>query len=222
MNLLGFDTSSSNLSLAIMRKGKIIYDFNRRLHFGASRLISYIEKALKSIPLDLADFDAFVVGKGPGSFTGLRISYSIIKALAYSTKKPIITIGSFWACAYPFQETKDKIAVISDARRNLIYFASFKCKNKKLYKEAKEKLVAIKELPKKDYFFISYDQYLRKQTLDCIGALDFYPKEVYPKARHLLMLARDKYGRGEFTPLDKLEPLYIHPKTCQIRKKIKN
>jgi tRNA threonylcarbamoyladenosine biosynthesis protein TsaB len=218
MKLLGFDASSTNLSLAIMDKDKLVHELNRKTRFAASDLITYIKKACESASLKLADFDAFVVGRGPGSFTGLRISYSIIKALAYSTKKPIITIGSFWACAFSFAGSKKKVAVISDARRNLIYFASFKCKNKKVQAQVKEKLVTLKDLPKNDYFFITYDGHLRKQVLEERGIM-IYPKDVYPKASNLLILAQDKYRKGDFTSLDKLEPLYIHPKTCQIRKK---
>ncbi len=217
MKLLGFDTSSPNLSLAIMDKDSIVYDFNRKIPRGASGLIGYIKKACESTSIKLADFDAFVVGSGPGSFTGLRISYSIIKGLAYSLKKPIITIGSFWACAFSFAESKTKITVIADARRNLIYFASFACSKKKLKAQVKEKLITLKDLPKKDHFFVTYDGHLRKKALEDAG-LVICSKDVYPKASNLVMLAKDKYRRGEFTSLDKLEPLYIHPKTCQIRK----
>ena len=219
MNLLGFDASSANLSLSIMKKGRIVYDFNRRLKFGASKLITYIDKALKATSLKLKDFDAFVVGAGPGSFTGLRISHSIIKALSYSTNRPIITIGSFFACAYLFCQKLERIAVIADARRNLIYFSSFKCKNNKLKREVREKLISLEELTNKDFTFITYDQHLRKQILQNNSRINFYSKDIYPKARHLLELAKEKYNKSEFVAVEKLEPLYIHPKTCQIRKK---
>jgi len=219
VNLLGFDASSANLSLSIMLRSKIVYDFNRRFKFGASKLITYIDKALKETSLKLKDFDAFVIGAGPGSFTGLRISHSIIKALSYSTNRPIITIGSFFACAYPFCQKQEKIAVIADARRNLIYFSSFKCKNNKLQREVKEKLIALEELPNTGQLFITYDQHLRKQIVQNDSRIDFYSKDIYPKAKHLLELAKEKYKRSKFVTVAKLEPLYIHPKTCQIRKK---
>ena len=219
MNLLGFDTSSPNLSLAIMKKGKLTYEFNRKIRFGASKLIIYIDKALKKTRLKLKDFDAFVIGAGPGSFTGLRISHSIIKALSYSTNRPIITIGSFFACAYQLCQSKEKIAVVADARRNLIYFSSFKCKNNKLQRQTKEKLIALEELGNKSELFVTYDQHLRTQIVKDNKRINFYPKDIYPKARYLLELAKEKYKRSDFVRVDRLEPLYIHPKTCQIRKK---
>ena len=202
-----------------MLRNKIVYDFNRRLKFGASKLITYLDKALKLTSLKLKDFDAFVIGVGPGSFTGLRISHSIIKALSYSTNRPIITIGSFFVCAYPFCRKEDKIAVIADARRNLIYFSSFKCKNNRLKRQGKEKLIGLEELFNEDQLFITYDQHLREQIVKENSRINFYPRNIYPKARYLLELAKEKYSKKDFIPVEKLEPLYIHPKTCQIRKK---
>jgi len=80
MNILAVDSSTHNTSLCIECDGEVRFDFNRRLKFGASKLINFIDKALKKSSLGLEDIDTFLVGKGPGSFTGLRISFSIIKA----------------------------------------------------------------------------------------------------------------------------------------------
>jgi tRNA threonylcarbamoyladenosine biosynthesis protein TsaB len=222
MNLLAIDTSSENISLSVMRKGKICVDFNQRVKFGASLITPLIEKSLKEASLSLDKIDAFVVGAGPGSFTGLRISFSIVKAFTCAIGKPLIKIGSFLSVAYPYKDKHEKIAVISDARRSLIYAASFKVKRDNLKMEGKEKLVNLDDFikEKKDYFFITYDEHIREQVLKLNPKIDFYSKKVWPKASYLLELARDYYKKSEFTSLNRFEPLYLHPKTCQIRKKV--
>ncbi len=131
------------------------------------------------------------------------------------TKKKAVLVESFYSCAWPFRNKRKKIAMISDARRNLIYFSSFKSKAGKLLNDQKPKLLSSDEiLKKKDYFFITYDSNLRQK----LSGIDFYPKDVYPKVRPLLEVAKSKYRKGQSVWVDKLIPLYLHPKTCQVKK----
>ncbi len=221
MNLLALEASSLNISLCIKYQGKIISDINRKIPFGASLIIQWIDKELKKKHLGLKDMDAFVIGSGPGSFTGLRISFSLVKAFILALKKPAIMVGSFFPCAERLKKHSDKIVVIADARRNLIYAVSFKVKDGFLKKEAKEKLCSIEEFArnKKDYLFITYDRHLKEKVSAVEPRIKFYSQDIYPSARYLLPEAELCYNKGKFTPIEKLEPLYLHPKTCQIRKK---
>lgn len=223
MNVLAVDASSSNLSLYIRYQGGKEINFNRRMKFGASKLISYIGRSLKKAKIGLADIDAFVIGSGPGSFTGLRISFSIIKAFTIAKNKPAITIPSFYSCAYPLRKRSEKLAVISDAKRNLIYLSCFNSKGGSLTKQGRERLITFDQLIKiaKDYLLVTYDSDLRDKILSLNPKLDFYSQDVFPKAKYLMPLAELYYNRGKFTTVDKLKPLYLHPKTCQIRKKVK-
>lgn len=220
MNLLGIDTSSKNLSIAIMRKGEIIVDFNRRMAHGASQIVPCLAKELKCTGMKLTDFDVFVLGKGPGSFTGLRVSYSIVKAFMLTTKKPVITIGSFVPMAHALCQKRKKVAVIADARRDLIYAASFVSFNNTARQEGSERLVVLSDYvaKKRDYCFVTYDEHLRQAVQAMSGVIDFFPKNVWPRASFLLESALDYYTKKIFTPIERLEPLYLHPKTCQIRK----
>jgi tRNA threonylcarbamoyl adenosine modification protein YeaZ len=221
MNILAIDSSSKNLSFACFGNGKILFNFNRCYSFGASKLVYFLDKNLKKSHIELKDIDVLALGYGPGSFTGLRISFSVVKAFALALKKPIITTESFYLMAYPFAKTHKKIAVISDAKRNLIYGCSFKVKNGEFCKEQKERLTTLEEFARdrKDYFFISYDMDLRKALLDINPKISFYEKAVYPKASHCLSKIERMYKKGKFVNIDKLEPLYLHPKTCQVRGK---
>ncbi|MBU1122194.1 MAG: tRNA (adenosine(37)-N6)-threonylcarbamoyltransferase complex dimerization subunit type 1 TsaB [Candidatus Omnitrophota bacterium] len=220
MNLLAIDTTTDNVSLSIMKEDKIIVDFNRRIRFGASKVMPLIEKLIKKASLDLKKIDAFVIGAGPGSFTGLRISFSIVKGFGLALNKPIIKIGSFYSLAYPFIGGKHRnIAVVSDARRQLIYTASFKINKNSFKMEGKEKLIKLEDFVKgkKDCLFITHDKELRTKVLSLYPDISFYNKDVWPKSAYLLELAKSYYIKEKFTSVNKLEPLYLHPKTCQIR-----
>ena len=135
--------------------------------------------------------------------------------------KPAIAIGSFYSCAYPLRRKASKIAVISDARRGLIYLSCFNSGNGNLAKVGRERLVTLDEIIKigKEYLLITYEPHLREKILSLNPQLNFYSKDIYPKAKYLMPLAELYYNKGKFTALDELKPLYLHPKTCQIRKK---
>lgn len=217
MNLLAVDTSTENLSFCITCNGRVAVNINRRLRFGASKLIEYIGKYRRYFKA----LDALAVGAGPGSFTGLRISFSVVKALSMALNKPVIKIGSFFSVASVFKNKYDRIAVIADARRNMIYCGLF---DKNIKKKGNEKLMSFEQCLEiyREHFFVTYDEHLRKQALDKYPGISFYPKDVYPDVKHALSLAQEYYNEGKFTALEKLEPVYLHPKTCQIRKVIKN
>jgi len=221
MNILGIDTSSENLSLCIEYENKILTNKNQKIKFGASSLISCIDKVLKRHSLNLSNFDAFVIGQGPGSFTGLRISFSIIKAFVLATKRPAISIGSFFSCAYQVRNFATKIAVITDAKRGFFYFGSFLSKGGTISQDLEVKLVRACDIPKRDdYLFISYEEGLEDKMKALYPKIKFYPDKVYPKAKYLLPFAESRYIKKRYTPIEKLIPLYLHPKTCQIKKKI--
>lgn len=212
MNLLAIDASSSNISIAVTWRGRVAVDFNRRQTFGASGIVSLLNKILKKKKIPLDGFDTFVIGRGPGSFTGLRISYSVVKAFAVALGKPVIEVSSFYSMAQPFMAAHDKIAVITDARRGLVYSAFFVGGRMR----GREKLTSFSEAlgGKPDYFLVTYDASVRDK------GRNFYPRDVYPCARLLLSPAQRCYNNGQFSKVGGMGPLYLHPKDCQVRKKI--
>jgi len=220
INFLAVDATSANLSLYMSYGRDKEININRKLKFGASQLINYIDKSLRGAKIDLSGIDALVIGSGPGSFTGLRISFSVIKAFMIAKEKPVIVIPSFYSCAYPLKDKFANLAVVSDARRGLIYLSCFKAENGNLIKQGKERLITLDQLIKidKKYLLITYEPQLRDKILSLNSKLSIYPKDVFPKAKYLISLAELYYNKSRFTSLDKLKPLYLHPKTCQIRK----
>jgi len=220
LSVLAIDATSETLSISIELDGKKVFDLNKRKKHGASLAINYIKDALAELNIGVNAFDVFVVGAGPGSFTGLRISFSLIKAFGLSFNKPIISLGSFFSCAAQVINPEKEVAVISDARRNLIYGASFKLKGDKIIRKGKENLYKIDDFIKKnrDANFITYDECLIAEALKINKNLDFKKELVWPKASCLLKSAKMLYNNRKFTPLDRLEPIYVYPKDCQVRK----
>lgn len=95
MLTLLLDSSNTNLSVGILKDDKIIYQVNYPCWQRQSELmIPEIEKSLKTMNLKLKDFDSVVCGKGPGSYTGIRISLTIAKILAQMIPCKLFLISS--------------------------------------------------------------------------------------------------------------------------------
>lgn len=220
MNLLAVDTSSPVVSFAIMKGGRIVKEFSRYKKQGASWLVVYLKRWLEELSLSLTEIDAFIVGAGPGSFTGVRIGFSVIKAFGLALNKPVISISSFLSCAYQVKDKCNKIAVVNEAGRGLVYGATFKVRRGEVVKGRKEKLYRLEEFIKvaEGYTFLTYSSSLQEKIRETFLIEQVSKRKIFPHAKYLLFFGKDYYKRGEFVPLDKLEPLYIFPKECQIRK----
>lgn len=129
MNILALDSSSTYASVAIMKDGIIAADIavnNGLVH--SRSLLPMAEYALQSIEMSIKDIDVFAVTVGPGSFTGVRIGVSTIKAMAQVNNKPCVAINTLNALAYNILSEGKITCPIMDARREQVYTAAFDSK----------------------------------------------------------------------------------------------
>lgn len=98
--LLAFDTATPVGSVALAR-GREVLARGLLLRRGehASQLLPRIAEVLDEAGLEAGDLEGLVVGRGPGSFTGVRIAAATARGLAASLRIPLWTIGSLAAGA---------------------------------------------------------------------------------------------------------------------------
>ena len=119
MICLFFDTSSDLLKVSLIKDDKIIFD--KELHT--------IDEAFKSNNIDFKELDEIIVGNGPGSFTGTRISIAVAKTYAFSFNIPVYMISSLEELIYDNDRYDFYVPIIEEKKDNL-YFSIFD-KNKK-------------------------------------------------------------------------------------------
>jgi tRNA threonylcarbamoyladenosine biosynthesis protein TsaB len=124
---LGIDTSTMSGAVVVFRENQILSACTANVRaFHSERLLHHIDHCLKAAQLDLKDMDAFAVGIGPGSFTGLRIGLSTMRSFAQIHQKPLIRIPSLLAQAAPFFEvTPSGILATANAFRGEIFLEFF-------------------------------------------------------------------------------------------------
>lgn len=150
MRVLSLDSSTEAASCAIVEDNKLLGEItynNEKQH--SVILMSMIDNLLTNLRLDLNDLDGFVVAKGPGSFTGLRIGMSTIKGLSLGSGKPCVTVSSLDSLAYNLTYASGVICPILDALRDNVYTRLYKCENGVLK-------------PISDYITISIDELINE------------------------------------------------------------
>ena len=90
-------------------------------------LVNTVDAALAAAGKTVGDVDAFLVGRGPGSFTGVRIGISTAKGLARGANVPLLGASTLDACAWSAWKSgvRGKLAVMADAMRGEVYPARY-------------------------------------------------------------------------------------------------
>lgn len=125
MICLFFDTSSDLLKVSLIKDDKIIFD--KELHTKndhSSYLVPTIDEAFKSNNIDFKELDEIIVGNGPGSFTGTRISIAVAKTYAFSFNIPVYMISSLEELIYDNDGYDFYVPIIEEKKENL-YFSIF-------------------------------------------------------------------------------------------------
>ena len=95
---LFIDTSLSDVSIALVKDGKLLSKINNNIPGEHSIYVTkYIDDILKKCKLSPKDVNDIIVINGPGSFTGIRIGVTIAKMFAYLKKIRIVSITSLLA-----------------------------------------------------------------------------------------------------------------------------
>lgn len=224
MNTLAIDTSTRTLSLALAVGEKTVAYRNLVLHRRmADAIVPQITRFLAKRDLTLTDIDAIVAGRGPGSFTSLRVGVATVKGLCFGTKIPVAGIPSLDAVAQAVGETGCRVCVISDARRGLLYSAQYGFENGLARLRGEYRLSSWKDLRrelKKPVVFAGDGVALCREEIEKHfgpGAALTAPKYQVPQARYLLPAGLEALAGKGAGDAAGLEPLYLYPEDCQVR-----
>ena len=128
MNLLAIDTSTEVFFLAVQRGAQPPQE---RHGAGAAAvsaaLIPAIQELLAQSGLRLAQLDAIALGRGPGSFTGLRTACSVAQGLAFASAVPVLPVDTLMAVAEDarFRTGVTRVVALLDARMDEVYSAAY-------------------------------------------------------------------------------------------------
>ena len=172
MKILAISTAEKECSIALMEDTNPVCEemwAAKQTH--SKRIMDMVAHIMDRASLSVNELDGFVVAKGPGSFTGLRIGISTIKGLAFAVSKPCAGISTLDGIAWQFSYSSLPVCVIMDAQRGEVYHATYNFKDGKLIKKSQEKalkpLEVFKLLDKETLFAgsgsVAYQEIIKKE-----------------------------------------------------------
>lgn len=225
MKILAIDTSSPMASIAILNGEELLLEISQLLDRSHSaNIIPIIQQSLKQVGMTLQEFDGYAVGIGPGSFTGIRVGIATIKGLAYATRKPVVGVSSLCALAYNGSNTCDSVAVLVDAKKNLVYFAWYRPRQRGgLFEVIPPSLVSLKEalakITRTTLFLGDIIQQYKSQIKRAKKKLARFAETTdhFPRAVWVGRLALEKFRQGKSQNLESLTPQYLYSRYCSIK-----
>lgn len=127
MLILACDTSNSACSACLYEDGRVLAQ--SLLSLGRTHSLTFmpmVHDLMKCSGREYKELDAFACTVGPGSFTGIRIGVSAVKAMAMAAEKPAVAVSSLAALAFPFfLHKKALIVAMTDARNRRVFSAAY-------------------------------------------------------------------------------------------------
>lgn len=219
--ILSIETGTDICSVALANDGELMAlreSDEGRDH--AKKVALFVDELLRETGVQPSDLDAIAVGKGPGSYTGLRIGVSFAKGMCYALDIPLIAIGSLDALTEVAREDYDagildieeeewakaKLCPLVDARRMEVYAEVFDNEGKALTDVAAEVVTedSFKEW-RKDKFVIFGNG--AKKCTELLSDAIFV--DIAPSARGIIRLAEESFKAQKFEDLAYFEPFYL-------------
>lgn len=218
--ILLIETSTAVLSVALSENGTVVA--SRECHeprLQASLTAPLVKEVLDSKGLAVRDCDAICVGKGPGSYTGLRVGVSTAKGLAFGAGLPLIAIGSLDILAQAAIDGNHTVIPMIDARRMEVYTAVFSPDGEQLT-PVEAKIISQDSFA--DYLEKGPVLFIGDGALKCKDVIT-HPNasfsEAWPLASNMATLAEKAFNEDRFEDLAYFEPFYLKDFVATVSRK---
>lgn len=138
MKILALDTSTEACSVALAQGAAVI----ERIEFGTRHselILVMVQALLAEAGLPLSQMDAIAFGRGPGSFTSLRIGAAVVQGLAFGAGLPVLPVSSLAALAQA--AGAERVLAAIDARMQQVYWCAYRRNAAGLVEPAGEEIV---------------------------------------------------------------------------------
>lgn len=209
--ILNIETATKNCSVGLASGGKTIalQEISGQGYSHAEKLHVFIEAVLADARCGFSDLDAIAVGRGPGSYTGLRIGVSAAKGLCFALGLPLIAVDTLQILATQAKVSDGVVIPMLDARRMEVYSAIFSADAKPL-RDTKAEIItedSFSEITDKAYFVGDANE--KCELVLNRPNFEFLNEIVFPSADAMSALSFEKFNRNDFEDVAYFEPFYL-------------
>lgn len=211
--ILSLDASTTVCSVAVHENEHCLaWEFIEEPRAASSRLMVSTQEILQAAGLKPSDLNAVAVSSGPGSYTGLRIATSAAKGICVALNLPLLAVNSLRVMTHEIISEKlaDLYCPMIDARRMEVYCCLFDGAGQEVSHIEAKILNAESfqnELNQSKIAFFGDGSGKFKSLTNHPNAV--FVNDVQPDARHLGVLAFERFKAGQFEDVEKFEPFYL-------------
>lgn len=225
MKILGVDTATEACTTGLWVDGELHVRHAVTPRGHADRVLADCAALLAEAGLSLQDLDALAVGRGPGSFTGVRIGVGVVQGLAWAAGLAVVPVSTLAVIAQEVarRDAAKWFAVAIDARMDEVYWGVYRRAPGGLVEPvAEERVCAPETVP------------VPNGVGECVGAgtgwaahgevlrallgkrLRDVHSDALPHAEALLALAAAAWMRGEAVTAEQVRPVYLRDRVVHV------
>ena len=226
MKILSIETAGNICGVALTEDDRLIKEVlldDGNTH--SVKLMPLIDKLLSETNTKISDIDLFACDIGPGSFTGIRIGVSTLKAFMDVTNKKAVGITSLETLAYNI-DVDDIVCSLIDAKNENVYYGFFKKENEVYIKtddlgfDNINNVIEIAKQKNKKIIFIGngstiYKDMIESKMNNAVVILDEESNKL--NARNIAFAALKK--QDEAVDSNNLSPVYLRKSNAELQRK---
>ena len=221
-NILVFDASSSWCSVALSIDGKLYSAAQLQPRKHAQLIMPMIDDLCQQAGIKPKQLDGIAFGKGPGSFTGLRIAISVAQGLSLATNAKLLGISSLKALAWQGMKTTDAeyVIAIMNAHMGEVFYSAYQRDEHGLVALVEDSLAKPEQV---DLSVLMNDQILsgvswlgagdgfqfKEQMAKIMPIIDTVDEDISSMAESMMDIALSAWQQDKFTAAEFQEPVYL-------------
>ncbi len=223
LKLLAIETSAEGCSAALYLDGAIYEYFEVQPRGHSDLILQQMENLLQEHDVTLKDLNAIAYGRGPGSFTGVRIAAAVTQGTAYGADLPVVPVSTLAALAQQAFRTTGQRRLLTafDARMKELYWAAYNIDQYDLPVAVIDERVVAPEsvpLPKGSGWFGigrgwgAYADQLSPITANLVDNID---STLLCRAYDIALLGAAEFQCGKALPAEQALPIYLRDRVAQ-------
>jgi tRNA threonylcarbamoyladenosine biosynthesis protein TsaB len=209
MNLLALDTATEACSCALLVGNDIVSRSELAPRRHAERILAMLDEVLSEAGIHKKQLDGLAFGRGPGSFTGVRIACGVAQGIAFALNIPVAPVSSLATLAQgAYRETgAARVLAAIDARMNEVYWGQYVLADGLMRLQSEEIVIPPQDLTQVEGDWLGWGSAWQVEALQSWRIAK--QSERYPQAQDMLTLAQALFANEQGVAAEAAVPVYI-------------
>lgn len=216
--ILAVDTATENCSVALILDGQVISRSEVAPREHTMKILPMVDEVLAEGGIRLPQLDALAFGRGPGSFTGVRIGIGIAQGLAFGADLPMIGVSTLAAMSQAGYRMNgaEHVAAAIDARMSEVYWGMYQRQADGDWSTFGDECVIVPahlteqtEPSEHTWLKVGTGWEAYQDELQALPLTTSESGILFPEAQDMAMLAQFAFVRGETVGAENASPIYL-------------